>query len=71
MDIADRDAMPKLFSTSEFDKVIHLAAQAGVRYSLTNPHDSIDSNLVGLRDVLEGCRHGRVEAPGRCIEFSV
>jgi UDP-glucuronate 4-epimerase len=55
-DIADRDAMAGLFSEHRPDTVIHLAAQAGVRYSLVNPHAYIDSNLVGFLNVLEGCR---------------
>ena len=57
-DIADRDAMAGLFSEHRPDTVIHLAAQAGVRYSLVNPHAYIDSNLVGFLNVLEGCRQG-------------
>ncbi|MFM8218878.1 MAG: SDR family NAD(P)-dependent oxidoreductase, partial [Planctomycetaceae bacterium] len=60
-DVADREAMPKLFSTERFDKVIHLAAQAGVRYSLQNPHAYIDANLVGFTNILEGCRHNAVQ----------
>ena len=56
MDIADRTAMAALFTDHTFDRVIHLAAQAGVRYSITNPHDYVDSNLVGFVNVLEGCR---------------
>ena len=61
MDIADRDAIAKLFSDEQFDRVIHLAAQAGVRYSLENPMAYVDSNLVGMATILEGCRHNRVE----------
>jgi UDP-glucuronate 4-epimerase len=56
MDIADRTAMAELFANRVFDRVIHLAAQAGVRYSLQNPHAYVDSNLVGFVNVLEGCR---------------
>jgi UDP-glucuronate 4-epimerase len=56
MDIADRPAMAALFGEQRFDRVIHLAAQAGVRYSITNPHAYVDSNLVGFVNVLEGCR---------------
>jgi UDP-glucuronate 4-epimerase len=56
MDIADRQAMASLFSEQTFDRVIHLAAQAGVRYSITNPHAYADSNLVGFLNILEGCR---------------
>lgn len=61
LDLADRDGMEKLFSHHQFDTVIHLAAQAGVRYSIQNPHAYIDSNLVGFINVLEGCRHHRVQ----------
>jgi len=57
MDIAGRGAMEKLFSTHSFSAVIHLAAQAGVRHSLSHPHDYADSNLVGFLNILEGCRH--------------
>jgi UDP-glucuronate 4-epimerase len=60
-DVADREAMPRLFATERFDKVIHLAAQAGVRYSLENPHAYIDANLVGFTNILEGCRHNKVQ----------
>ncbi|GAA3535753.1 NAD-dependent epimerase [Zobellella aerophila] len=61
MDIADRTAMVALFAEEKFDKVVHLAAQAGVRYSLDNPHAYADSNLVGHLNVLEGCRHTKVK----------
>jgi UDP-glucuronate 4-epimerase len=57
LDLADRDGMERLFRTGRFERVIHLAAQAGVRYSLTHPHAYVDSNLVGFLNVLEGCRH--------------
>lgn len=60
LDLADRRAMEELFSTHQFDTVIHLAAQAGVRYSIENPHAYIDSNLVGFINILEGCRNSRV-----------
>lgn len=60
-DVADRDRMASLFATENFDRVIHLAAQAGVRYSLTNPSAYIDSNIVGFMNVLEGCRHSGVQ----------
>lgn len=56
MDIADRDAMSELFREHSFDRVIHLAAQAGVRYSIQNPNAYVDSNLIGFVNVLEGCR---------------
>ncbi|MDH1767228.1 NAD-dependent epimerase [Comamonas aquatica] len=61
MDIADRAAMATLFAQEKFTHVIHLAAQAGVRYSIENPFAYIDSNLVGTMCVLEGCRHHPVE----------
>ncbi|NND61300.1 MAG: NAD-dependent epimerase/dehydratase family protein, partial [Gammaproteobacteria bacterium] len=60
-DVADRTAMPQLFANGGFDTVIHLAAQAGVRYSLENPHAYIDSNIVGFTNILEGCRHNQVK----------
>jgi UDP-glucuronate 4-epimerase len=59
--LEDRGAMEELFEKERFDKVVHLAAQAGVRYSLENPHSYIDSNIVGTLHVLEGCRHHGVE----------
>ncbi len=61
LDLADRDAMARLFADEEFEVVAHLAAQAGVRYSLENPAAYIDSNLVGFGNILEGCRHHGVK----------
>ncbi len=61
MDLADRDSVATLFKDEQFDKVIHLAAQAGVRYSLEAPFDYVDSNLVGMMTILEGCRHNKVD----------
>jgi len=61
IDLADRYAMEALFENEEFDKVIHLAAQAGVRYSIENPHSYIESNIVGMLHILEGCRHNDVQ----------
>ena len=61
IDLADRDRLPKLFDAERFDVVINLGAQAGVRYSLSNPHAYVDSNLVGFVNVLEACRHSRVK----------
>jgi len=61
LDVADRAGMEQLFAAEKFDRVIHLAAQAGVRYSLQNPHAYVDSNLVGFMNILEGCRHNAVE----------
>jgi UDP-glucuronate 4-epimerase len=55
--LQDRAAMEKLFRDEGFEKVVHLGAQAGVRYSIENPHSYIDSNIVGTINVLEGCRH--------------
>ena len=60
-DLADRQRLPALFSSGKFDVVINLAAQAGVRYSLTNPHAYVDSNLVGFVNILEACRHHDVK----------
>src|SRR5699024_12741393 len=57
LDLADREGMAELFAREKFDRVIHLAAQAGVRYSLENPFAYVDSNLVGMMTILEGCRH--------------
>jgi len=61
MDVADRPGMAQLFASEKVDRVIHLAAQAGVRYSLQNPHAYIDSNIVGFMNILEGCRHAKVQ----------
>ncbi|MUG92462.1 SDR family NAD(P)-dependent oxidoreductase [Scytonema sp. UIC 10036] len=61
MDIADREGITKLFAKHNFDKVVNLAAQAGVRYSLTNPHIYADSNIVGFINILEGCHHTNVQ----------
>ena len=61
MDLEDRVRMPELFTAEKFDKVVNLAAQAGVRYSLQNPHAYVDANLVGFVNVLEGCRHNDVK----------
>jgi len=61
MDIADRELLANLFAQHRFDVVVNLAAQAGVRYSLENPHAYVDSNLVGFINILEGCRHSQVK----------
>lgn len=61
LDLADRAGMRALFDYERFDKVVNLAAQAGVRYSLINPHAYVDSNLEGFMNVLEGCRHTDVK----------
>jgi len=61
MDLADRSAMECLFADEKFDGVVNLAAQAGVRYSIENPHAYIESNIVGFLNVLEGCRHNKVK----------
>ena len=58
--LEDRPAMAEIFAAGRFDGVVHLGAQAGVRYSLENPHAYVDANLVGFVNVLEGCRHGGV-----------
>lgn len=61
LDLADREGMAALFAAEKFQRVIHLAAQAGVRYSIENPFAYVDSNLIGMMTVLEGCRHNGVE----------
>lgn len=61
LDLADRIGMAELFAKEQFQRVIHLAAQAGVRYSLENPMAYADSNLTGTLNILEGCRHQKVE----------
>ena len=61
MELADRPAMENLFKKHQFDAVVNLAAQAGVRYSLINPHSYVDTNLVGFVNLLEGCRHSGVK----------
>ena len=61
LDIADREGIAALFAAERPQRVVNLAAQAGVRYSLQNPHAYVDSNVVGFVNILEGCRHGGVE----------
>ena len=61
LELADREGMAALFAGEKFDRVIHLAAQAGVRYSLETPHAYADANLIGPLNVLEGCRHNNVQ----------
>ena len=61
LDLADREPMAKLFANERFARVVHLAAQAGVRYSLQAPHAYIDSNVTGTLNILEGCRHNGIE----------
>jgi len=61
LDLANREGIAKLFAAEKFNRVIHLAAQAGVRYSIENPFAYVDSNLVGMMTILEGCRHNQVE----------
>ena len=63
LDLADRAGMAELFATERFDRVIHLAAQAGVRYSITHPTAYLDSNLTGFGHVLEGCRAQDIAHP--------
>ena len=60
-DLADRDGIADLFKAEKFDKVVNLAAQAGVRYSLINPYAYIDSNIQGFVNILEGCRHNNIK----------
>jgi len=61
IDLADREGVAALFAEEKFDKVINLAAQAGVRYSIENPHAYIDSNIIGFTNILEGCRHNNIK----------
>ncbi|MBX8937870.1 NAD-dependent epimerase [Enterococcus gilvus] len=61
MDLADRDSMSSLFSDEQFDIIIHLGAQAGVRYSIDNPYAYIDSNVIGMMNILEGARNNPVK----------
>jgi len=61
LDLADNEGMAKLFKDHGFNRVVNLAAQAGVRYSIENPRAYIDSNVVGFLNILEGCRHNKVE----------
>jgi UDP-glucuronate 4-epimerase len=61
LDLADREGVAKLFGAERFERVVHLGAQAGVRYSVENPFAYIDSNVVGTMTILEGCRHNGVE----------
>jgi UDP-glucuronate 4-epimerase len=61
LDVADRGGIADLFARERPERVVHLAAQAGVRYSLKNPHVYVDSNVVGFLDILEGCRHAGVQ----------
>ena len=61
LEISDREEVAELFIREKFQRVMHLAAQAGVRYSITNPHAYIDSNIIGFMNILEGCRHNAVE----------
>tara|TARA_R100001440_G_scaffold47446_5_gene67392 strand:- start:71240 stop:72247 length:1008 start_codon:yes stop_codon:yes gene_type:complete len=60
-DVADREAMAEVFRVHEPERVVHLAAQAGVRYSIENPNAYVDANLVGFMNILEGCRHNKVK----------
>lgn len=60
LDIAERRSMVELFATEQFDAIVHMAAQVGVRYSVENPAAYIDANIVGFLNVLEGCRHTRI-----------
>ena len=61
LELADRSAIAELFAREKFNRVVNLAAQAGVRYSIENPHAYVDSNVVGFVNLLEGCRHNNVE----------
>ncbi len=65
IDLSDLEAMKGLFERSSFDCVVNLAAQAGVRYSIENPHAYVEANLVGFVNVLECCRHNDIRHEGR------
>ncbi len=61
MNLEDNEQLSELFTSEKFDKVVNLAAQAGVRYSLENPHTYINSNIIGFLNILEGCRHNNIK----------
>lgn len=61
MDLRDKEMIQHIFEMYDFDVVVHLAAQAGVRYSLKNPHEYVDTNLMGFVNILEGCRHHKIK----------
>ncbi len=61
VELGDTKAVSAVFAEHQFDRVVHLAAQAGVRYSITNPHAYVESNLVGFVNILEACRHNNIE----------
>ena len=61
LDLSDRTLVSQLFQNQTFDRVVHLAAQASVRYSRENPHAYADSNLMGFLNILEGCRHSKIQ----------
>jgi UDP-glucuronate 4-epimerase len=61
LDVKDTGEIERVFKEEQFDKVIHLAAQAGVRYSIENPRAYIDTNIVGFTNILEGCRHNNIQ----------
>ncbi len=61
LDLVDREGVNRLFAENSFDCVVNLAAQAGLRYSLVNPHAYIDCNIVGFLNILEGCRHNDIK----------
>ncbi len=71
LNLEDRENLEKLFKEQKFDKVCNLAAQAGVRYSLTNPHTYIDSNILGFLNILECCRHNDIKALSYASSSSV
>ena len=70
LDLADRERTAHLFRADRFDAVAHLAAQAGVRYSVEHPEQYVDANLVGFANVLEGCRRARVSLSPSCSWLS-
>ncbi len=69
MDLTDRNNLNELFKNEKFDQVCNLAAQAGVRYSLTNPYAYIDSNIIGFMNLLEACRYNHIQASCVCKQL--
>ena len=70
IDLADRASMERLFAKHRFAKVVHLAAQAGVRHSIDHPHAYVDANITGFLNVLEGCRHAECRHATAAYRFA-
>ena len=69
IDLADKSALDKLVADEKFDIVVNLAAQAGVRYSITNPNAYINSNIIGFFNILEACRYNKVQHLVLCLQL--